>query len=141
MSPGRTGGALDAEERAKLDARIVKLLKHHRRLTHHQLLHLLQRETADSPPDGKIAQHRSHQLCPLEAVKACIDGLISKEYIIRDESDRHVARANALAAAGIASCGAATFRRRLVWLLCSAGMSTVMSPEGLYCGMRRLRLS
>ena len=130
MSPGRTGAALDAEERAKLDARIVRLLKQHRRVSHQQLLLLLQQQTADPPQPRWLDQHQPYQPCPLEAVKACIEGLISKEYVTRDESDRYVQMH--LLQLQVRAVVLLVTAARLLRPLCSAETSIVISPERLH---------
>lgn len=88
LSPGRSEGPLGAEERAKLDARVVRMFKQHRRLTHQRLVELLQRQPAN-PASPTVLEHPlQYKPWQPEAVKSCLEGLISKEYIIRDESDR-----------------------------------------------------
>lgn len=78
---------MDAEERARLDAMVVRLLKMHRRLAHKQLLQLVQQTLASSTQPG-VLEERLQRKWNGEAIKACIEGLITKEYITRDESDR-----------------------------------------------------
>lgn len=87
LSPRRVRGPLDAEERAKLDAKLVRIFKQHRRLTHQQLMQILQRSAEKPSTTGEHAD-----CCGLrpETVKSSLEGLISKEYIARDESDRNV---------------------------------------------------
>lgn len=70
---GKSRGHLDADQRAKLDATVVKLFKLHRRLAHKQLCQLLQDCRQTWQPD---------------TLKECIEGLITKEYITRDDEDR-----------------------------------------------------
>lgn len=91
LSPRRVRGPLDAEERAKLDAKLVRIFKQHRRLTHQQLMQILQRSAEKPSTTGEHAD-----CCGLrpETVKSSLEGLISKEYIARDESDRYVLVAN-----------------------------------------------
>ncbi|CDJ58635.1 hypothetical protein, conserved [Eimeria maxima] len=86
LSPRRVRGPLDAEERAKLDAKLVRIFKQHRRLTHQQLMQILQRSAEKPSTTGEHAD-----CCGLrpETVKSSLEGLISKEYIARDESDRN----------------------------------------------------
>ncbi|CDI85221.1 hypothetical protein, conserved [Eimeria praecox] len=86
LSPQRVRGPLDAEERTKLDARVVKIFKQHRRLTHQQLMQILRR-----PAEEPSATSEHADCCGLrpEAVKSSLEGLMSKEYIARDESDRY----------------------------------------------------
>lgn len=92
LSPRSVRGPLDVEERAKLDAKVVRLFKQHRRLTHQQLMQLLQRPVEKPPTASERVD-----CCGLrpETVKASLEGLMSKEYITRDESDRYVLVSNA----------------------------------------------
>lgn len=82
---GKFRGSLDAEERARLDAKVVRLFKQHRRITHQQLMQHLQELTGNHLSQGSTGEYQGWKP---EAIKTCLEGLMSKEYIIRDETDR-----------------------------------------------------
>lgn len=84
-SSGKVRGSLDAEERARLDAKVVRLFKQHRRITHQQLMQHLQELSGNHLSQDSTGEYQGWKP---EAIKACLEGLMSKEYIIRDETDR-----------------------------------------------------